>query len=172
MLIRLAEPGDAMAVAGVHVRSWQVAYRGLLADEYLDQLRPEDRAQRYDFGTRDPLKPRTIVAVDGAAIQGFVSTMPSRDEDLADHGELCALYVVPEQWGHGMGAALIKAAREHLFEDGFQNALLWVLAGNDRATRFYEGDGWIADGHRRTDSVWGVTVSEVRYVRGLEAVNS
>jgi len=98
--------------------------------------------------------------------------MPSRDEDLADHGELCALYVVPEQWGHGMGAALIKAAREHLFEDGFQNALLWVLAGNDRATRFYEGDGWIADGHRRTDSVWGVTVSEVRYVRGLEAVNS
>ena len=169
MLIRLAAPDDAMAVARVHVRSWQVGYRGLLPDEYLDQLRPEDRAERYDFGTRDPLKPRTIVAADGAGIQGFATTMPSRDADLTDHGELCALYVDPEQWGRGIGAALIGAARAHLFEAGFRGALLWVLVGNDRATRFYESDRWIADGQSRTDSVWGATVNEVRYRRGLEA---
>ena len=172
MLIRLAEPDDAMAVARVHVRSWQVAYRGLLPGEYLDQLRPEDRAQRYDFATRDPLKPRTIVAADGDGIQGFATTMPSRDADLTDQGELCALYVDPEQWGCGIGAALIRAARAHLFEAGFRGAILWVLVGNDRATRFYESDGWTADGHRRTDSVWGVTVNEVRYRRGLEAPGS
>ncbi len=169
MLIRLAEPDDAMAVARVHVRSWQVAYRGLLPSECLDQLRPEDRAQRYDFASRDLLKPRTIVAADGAGIQGFATTMPSRDADLTDRGELCALYVDPEQWGRGTGGALIKAARASLFEAGFRGALLWVLAGNERATRFYEGDGWTADGHSRTDSVWGVTVNEVRYRRGLEA---
>ena len=158
-----------MAVARVHVRSWQVAYRGLLPNEYLDQLRPEDRAQRYDFETRDPRKPRTIVAEEGAAIQGFATTMPSRDADLMDHGELCALYVDPELWGRGIGVALIKAARTHLFAAGFQSALLWVLRGNDRATRFYARDGWTADGQSRTDSVWGVTVNEVRYQRGLEA---
>lgn len=38
-----------MAVARVHVRSWQVAYRGLIPDGYLDRLCPEDRAVRYDF---------------------------------------------------------------------------------------------------------------------------
>jgi hypothetical protein len=46
MLLRPAEPADAMAVARVHVRSWQAAYSTLLPAEYLDQLRPEDRAQR------------------------------------------------------------------------------------------------------------------------------
>ena len=46
---RLAVPGDEQAVAVVHVRSWQVAYRGLMPDEYLDGLRPQDRADRYTF---------------------------------------------------------------------------------------------------------------------------
>ena len=37
MLLRPAEPADAMDVARVHVRAWQVAYRNLLPDEYLDE---------------------------------------------------------------------------------------------------------------------------------------
>jgi GNAT superfamily N-acetyltransferase len=156
-----------MAVARVHVRSWQVAYRTLLPDDYLDQLRPEDRAQRYDFATLDPQKPRTIVADDQGTILGFATTAPSRDSDLHDHGELYALYVHPEQWGQGIGAALVSAARANLFELGFRNALLWVLSGNARADRFYQIDQWKPDGHRRTDTVWGITVDELRYKRAL-----
>ena len=38
MLLRPAEPADAMGVARVHVRAWQVAYRNLLPDDYLDSL--------------------------------------------------------------------------------------------------------------------------------------
>jgi GNAT superfamily N-acetyltransferase len=158
-----------MAIARVHVRSWQVAYRGLLPGDYLDQLRPEDRARAYDFTSLDPLKPRTIVAVDEGLIHGFATTAQSRDPDLANCGELCALYVDPERWGRGMGCALVSATRAYLFELGFQRALLWVLRGNLRAERFYQIDGWAADGARRTDSVWGVTVDEIRYQRGLEA---
>jgi ribosomal protein S18 acetylase RimI-like enzyme len=170
MLLRLAEPDDAIAVARVHVRSWQVAYRGLLPDEYLKHLRPEDRAEQYDFTHLDPLKPRTMVAADGAAILGFATTMPSRDTELADHGELCALYVDPELWGRGIGVTLVSAARAHLLEAGFQNAVLWVLEGNVRAMRFYERDEWVSDGYRRTDSRWwGVTVNDIRYLRGLAA---
>src|ERR1700680_2792751 len=107
MLLRRAELDDAMAVACVHVRSWQAAYRTLLPDDYLDQLRPEDRAEKYDFASLDPLKPQTVVAVEGGLIRGFATTAPSRDRDLPDHGELCALYVDPEQWGRGIGVALV-----------------------------------------------------------------
>jgi len=167
MLLRPAEPADAIAVARVHVRSWQTAYRTLLPDDYLDQLRPEDRAQRYDFACSDPLKPRTIVATEEGLIFGFVTTAPTREPDLPDHGELCALHVVPEHWGRGMGLALVSAARARLLELGFQKAVLWVLAGNVRADRFYRIDGWEPDGLQRTDSVWGVTVNEIRYRRGL-----
>ncbi|HEX3435268.1 MAG TPA: GNAT family N-acetyltransferase [Pseudacidobacterium sp.] len=157
-----------MAVARVHVRSWQAAYRGFLPDEYLNQLRPEDRAPRYDFASRDPLKPQTIVAIDGSFIYGFATIAPARDRDLAGYGELYALYVDPEQWGRGTGVALISAARSRLLELGFQHACLWLLVGNARAARFYEIDGWLPDGQRRTDSVWGVTVDEIRYQRGLQ----
>jgi GNAT superfamily N-acetyltransferase len=158
-----------MEVARVHVRSWQVAYRGLLPEAYLDQLRPEDRAARYDFGSGDLLKPQTMVAVEGFVIQGFATIAPARDEDLQNSGELCALYLDPGWWSRGLGVALITAARARLFEMGFRDACLWLLVGNTRAGRFYEVDGWKLDGLSRTAEVWGVTVEEVRYVRSLEA---
>jgi len=49
MQIRNAQPNDAFEVAMVHVTSWQVAYRGILPAEYLEELRVEDRVQKYDF---------------------------------------------------------------------------------------------------------------------------
>ncbi len=168
MRLRRAEPADALAVAGVHVRSWQAAYRGLLPEDYLGQLRPEDRAQTYDFATLDSRRPRTIVAVADGLILGFATTMPSRDPDLPELAELCALYVDPEHWGRGIGVALVSAARGHLHESGFRQALLWVLVGNARAERFYQADRWAPDGTQRTDSVWGITVDEVRYQRRLD----
>ena len=101
MLLRPAEPEDATAVARVHVRSWQAAYRSLLPADYLDNLRPEDRAQTYDFTSRDPLKPQTIVASKEGLILGFATTMHSREPDLKNYGELCALYVHPDHWAGG-----------------------------------------------------------------------
>ena len=167
MQIRPARPGDEVAVARVHVRSWQVAYHALLPAEYLAALRPEDRAKTYDFATLDPAKPQTIVAEDDGLIHGFATTMRSRDPDLPHHAELCALYVNPDQWNRRIGAALIEAARAHLVTLGFQNAFLWVLLGNTRAERFYQLDGWTSDGNRRAGTVWDITVDEIRYVRSL-----
>jgi len=95
MFLRPAEPEDALAVARVHVRSWQAGYRGLLPDAYLDGLRAEDRAQRYRFASDDLREPVTVVAIDDGKICGFSTTAPARDPDVADDGELSALYVDP-----------------------------------------------------------------------------
>ena len=167
MILRPAQPSDAMKVAGVHVRSWQAAYRTLLPDDCLDRLRPEDRAARYDFATTDPLRPWTVVAEEAGSIAGFATTMPSRDADAPGHGEVCALYVDPEYWDKKIGAALVSAARAHLVEQGFQRAILWMLVGNVRADRFYRKDDWMPDGTRRTDNIWGITIEEIRYRRAL-----
>lgn len=167
MLLRSAVPDDSLAVAQVHVRSWQVAYRGLLPDEYLDQLQPESRAMHYDFGGPDPSKPATIVAVEGGVIVGFATLAPARDMDVRGDGELCALYVDPERWGRQIGRALIEQARFRLSNLGFRHAVLWVVTGNLRAERFYRRDGWDHDGMTRTDSVWGLFVDEIRFRRPL-----
>jgi GNAT superfamily N-acetyltransferase len=167
MPLRRAEPADALAVARVHVRSWQQAYRGLMPGEYLDQLKPEDRAARYDFATRDPDKPHTILAVEGDQILGFVTTGPSRTGELLDHGEMYALYLDPEHWGRGFGVTLVEAGRARLAELGFLKACLWVLDGNVRAERFYLRDGWAPDGERRKETILGIEVNDCRYRREL-----
>ena len=169
MNLRPAVPEDAMAVARVHVRAWQVAYRALMPEDYLARLRPEERAQRYDFGTRDPARPSTLVAVEAATILGFATICPARDEDAAGQGELCALYVEPDCWGRGVGRALASAARGDLCRRGFTRAVLWVVAGNTRAEQFYRADGWSADGLRRARQVGNVTVETARYGRALAA---
>lgn len=169
MLLRPAHPDDALAVAHVHVRAWQAGYRGLLPAAYLDALRAEDRAPRYDFATQDIRKPATIVAVEQGAVRGFATTSPARDSSTPEVGELCALYVDPDCWGQNIGAALIAAARTRLFEHGFTHAILWLLAGNQRAERFYRKDGWRPDGSQRTEQIWGIAVDEIRYRRRLEA---
>lgn len=45
-------------------------------------------------------------------------------------------------------------------------ACLWVLAGNGRARRFYERQGWSADGATRLLDGWG-NPAEARYERPL-----
>jgi len=165
--IRSALPSDALAVAQVHVRSWQVAYRELLPLGYLESLRPEDRAARYDFTHSDPARPHTRVATSNGAILGFATTMPARDPAFPQHGELCALYVDPHRWGSGLGVTLIADARDRMTRQGFRYALLWLLDGNARADRFYRNDGWSPDGARKRDVIWGIDVEELCYQRSL-----
>jgi GNAT superfamily N-acetyltransferase len=149
--LRRARPGDEMAVAEVHVRSWQVGYRGLVADDYLAGLRPADRAERYSFDVDDPV---TVVAVTDR-IRGFVTISPGV-------GELRALYVDPAAWRTGLGAALIVEAERRLAQH-HAAATLWVLTGNNRARRFYEAAGWQPDGTARRDRVFGAVLDEVGY---------
>jgi GNAT superfamily N-acetyltransferase len=152
VILRLAEPSDVLAVARVHVRAWQVGYRGLMPHAYLDGLRPEDRAARYTFGVAGT--PVTVVAIEGDRIVGFATTYGA---------ELAALNVDPDRWRSGVGRALITDACDRLAAAGNPTAFLWVLAGNTRAESFYLREGWKPDGERRTAEVWGISVDELRY---------
>lgn len=167
MLIRRAAPADAPAVARVHVRSWQEGYRALLPAAYLDALSVEEWARRYTFGSLQPTGPTTLVAEVDASICGFATTAAARDADAAGLGELAALYIHPDKWGQGFGAALLASARQHLKSLGFEHAVLWVLAGNVRAERFYRHDGWAADGEARHGMRGGIQIEEQRFRRAL-----
>jgi ribosomal protein S18 acetylase RimI-like enzyme len=164
VLIRPAKSDDALEVARVHVRSWQAAYRGLLPDDYLDDLRAEERAQRYNF-SGDPGAPITLVALKDGAIIGFATLAAASGADAISCGELSALYVDPDHFRQGVGSVLLRAACTRLAEQGIREVVLWVLAGNATAQHFYQGSGWMPDGARRTVTRWGVAVDEIRYRR-------
>ena len=191
-LLREARSGDELAVAEVHVRAWQEAYQGLIPAEFLDALDPRERAARYTFEAGDPAAPTTVLAVvseegpggdpsltncgevrsgsppgPGERIAGFVTFGPSRDADAQGFGEVYALYVDPDRYQGGVGRLLMAEARRRLRAAGFTAAILWVLQGNTRASRFYEREGWTPDGATRVEQPYGIRSTVDRFRRKL-----
>jgi ribosomal protein S18 acetylase RimI-like enzyme len=58
---------------------------------------------------------------------------------------------------------LFEHAVNDLAERGFRTGMLWTLATNDRAKRFYERAGWRLDGAEKTDRMDEFELNEVRY---------
>ena len=172
VLIRRAHRADAAAVAGVHVATWQAAYRGLLPDPYLDALDAERWRTGWESVLVTSARPRAGTLVAGhrpEVVVGFVDVQPTRDPDAdpASVGEITSLYVRPDTWATGVGRQLLSAGEETLRGHGFEEASLWVLHGNLRARHFYERAGWSVDGSTKDDVVAGTQVREVRYRRRL-----
>ena len=165
--LRVAVPGDEAAVAAVHVRAWQAAYRGIFDDAFLDGLEPEGRMQRYRFGADGPHDPATALAEDDGRVLGFVSYGPGRDEDAQRLGEVYALYVDPDRGGRGVGRALMARAQDDLVARGYDQVILWVLTENVAAQRFYRADRWRPDGGYRREDVWDVPAVVLRMRRWL-----
>ena len=79
-------------------------------------------------------------------------------------GELYAIYVIPAWWSAGVGRALLGSVLPALEAEGYRRVVLWVLADNARARRFYERAGFAPDGG--TNILTGLGgVLEVRYSR-------
>jgi GNAT superfamily N-acetyltransferase len=169
LVFREAAAHDARAIAEIHVRGWQWAYRGLLAEEFLMRLSVDGRAAYWRRWVEER-QPRSHLwlALRGTQPIGFAATGPSRDAAAtADTAELYAIYLEPEVVGTGIGRALWTRAMDGVESEGFRRATLWVLATNERARRFYERAGWQADGAERVEDWNGLLLHEVRYAREL-----
>ncbi len=165
--IRVATEQDAAEIARVHVRSWQEAYAGIVADSYLASLDASERTAQWARYLRDGPGEEilTWVALADERVVGFVTVGPSRDEDAGrTDREIFSIYLDPGTWGHGVARDLMRTV---IAEVGDRTTItLWVLADNDRARHFYRRHGFQADGVERYDEIGGESLLEVRYRRG------
>ena len=159
-------------MADLHVRSWQVAYRGVVPDAILDGFsipqRRDSWARTIGLASAEPSRDGRIWVVEEAGgVRGFATTRPGRDDDLPPGaGEVHSIYLAPEAWSRGLGSALLATAVDDLQARGFSPVVLWVIEANGRARRFYERAGWRLDGGRQPIDFDGVPVGEVRYRLG------
>jgi len=166
--VRTATVDDADAIGRIHVEGWQVAYRGLVPDWYLDGLDKVARAERWREALADPGNPTTVLVIEEAgSVVGVSSVGPDRDRDDPSVGELWMIYLDPSSWSRGLGRQLMEASVEELRRLGYCEAVLWVLDKNARARRFYEIGGWSNDWAEKEDDRRGFVLREVRYGRRL-----
>lgn len=164
-MIRRALTTDAIAIAQVHISSWQEAYRDLMPADYLNGLQAT-LAQREAYWLRSIASGEPGVWVVDQQIVGWIAVGASRDEDAAgaNAGEVMAIYVLARYWQAGVGQALWKAGLQALIQQGYDCLTLWVLARNERAICFYRRVGCVEDaGSELKIERGGVTLVEVRY---------
>jgi L-amino acid N-acyltransferase YncA len=166
--IREARSEDAPAIARVHIRSWQQAYRGQLPDAFLAALDAglERRTRNWaaQIAGAGQGGRRVLVAEQDTSLVGFVAFGPAEGEaQELNLGEVYAIYLDPAHWSRGYGRSLFQAAIDGMRAAGFKEAVLWVLDSNQRARRFYEIAGWKADGQSKTEERGEAVLNEVRY---------
>jgi GNAT superfamily N-acetyltransferase len=172
MGVRPACLHDAHAIAEVHTRAWQVAYRGLMPDAFLDSLDPVQRAERWReiMGTNCEGGPDGRVAEIEGIVRGFCWFGPSRDDDTAEDWELYAVYVHPSSWRTGLGTALVSGAV--LQRAPSTEWTVWSLSGSKQSSKFYSGHGFRRDGTTTTRDFGGSSLEVVRRRRRAIAPSS
>jgi ribosomal protein S18 acetylase RimI-like enzyme len=165
VLLRTAEDSDLLAVGALHQRSRADAYAHLLSAETLSGQTAagfgEYWSERWKW-EKDTHR-LTVAEVDGE-FAGFTYVGPSEVEGSS---ELYAIHVDPRFVGSGVGRELMVNALDQLAGFGEKRAVLWVLAGNERARRFYERGGWQPDGETRVEPLNGEPVAQLRYSKML-----
>jgi GNAT superfamily N-acetyltransferase len=133
-------------MARVHVESWGETYRGLIADDVLDD--PEfvaARERQWTAAITDDrwAGHRVAVAEKDGLLFGLAMAGPSEEEPAPRH--LYVLYVLEDHHGSGAGAGLLRAVLGPL-----EAASLWVADPNPRAQAFYRKHGFKPDGASTT----------------------
>jgi len=165
--VRAARVTDATAIGAVHVRAWQIGYRGIMPDSYLDGLSARERARMWAEQLAKPPSDRVLfVAEREGTIVGFAGGGPARRPLEKGLFELYLLNVDPAHWMGGAGSALLEAFTAWAVEQGAHDLVLWVVMDNARARGFYERRGWAPDGTIEENDVLGAHVRECRYHKG------
>ena len=145
--------------------AWQKAFRGILSDRQLDELRVQDFAAGWQQIILRPERTNLIfhLPASGRAI-GFLSYGPPYAANETATTEIYGLYVHPAYWGTGSGIALMDRAIIDIRSKRQGGAIiLWVMEKNKRARRFYKKSGFRPTGHQRLANRNEEEFSEVKY---------
>ncbi len=159
--VRLATPGDAPALASVFIEAWQGSYRGIVADSVIDALDFDETATWLGKLIAAKTAQTLIAEVAPGHVVGF--TRFGMEPDNPGTGHIYALYVAPSASGQGIGRLLLDKALAVLDPLSIRPITLWVFEENERARRIYSKAGFVPDGGRRVEDLYGA--QEVRLRR-------
>ncbi|HBF28551.1 GNAT family N-acetyltransferase [Rhizobium sp.] len=127
LVIRPAEPADHSKIVQLWYHGWHDAHADLVPSGVF-AFRTEDHFAVWLKEARDTF----YVAID-TELLGFVSLNGT---------EIVKLYVGKSVRGTGVAHTLLSFAEQVLSQEGVREAELFCMAGNTRAEKFYQREGW------------------------------
>ena len=139
MKVREAIPEDAAAASDVAEAAWWASCAGFLDADTLRRVLAEGYAEERLVEAVEEPELHTVVAVDGAdRVVGFAVA----ERTWADTVDLHALYVDPDRWGEGAGAALLDSVLAYAREEECGYVRATAFEGNPVARPFFESRGF------------------------------
>jgi ribosomal protein S18 acetylase RimI-like enzyme len=147
---------DARAIAEIWQSGWRDGHLGFVPDELVAARDGESFRSRAAARVADT----TVAVVDGR-VAGFVMVVDDEVEQM---------YVAAAHRGTNVADTLLREAERQIGAAGHRAAWLAVVAGNARARRFYERNGWSDGGlfdHRAPGRDGPISVPAHRYVKDV-----
>lgn len=142
-MIRKAVEDDSKEIALLIIRSWTTAYRGLISDDFLDNMSMENIEKNWKkniISQND--KNKIFVYEERDKILGVIGFgSPLDKENRKYNSEIYVLYVEPTLKRKGIGSKLFDFAKEYFIRHGKDNLIIWCLKGNEQGMNFYKKMG-------------------------------
>lgn len=131
--LRWTTEADATALAAVQAAAWRFAYLGVIPGLALQK---RIAAHGPNWWRRLHRQGGRALALEhGGALAGYARLGASRSAPEA--GEIFELYLEPAHAGLGFGRQIFDEARRRLARSGKRRLIVWALAENRAAQRFY-----------------------------------
>ncbi|HHY74269.1 MAG TPA: GNAT family N-acetyltransferase [Bacillus bacterium] len=165
--IRKATFNDCEVISQIHAISWKSAYKGIIPQRYLDELKND-----FWVGAFQNWIGNNILTVqllyENETLVGCIAYGKARDEEFLDWGEIVSIYVIPDYCKKGYGQKLLETALIDMKNKGYHNCYLWVLKENFNAKRFYENNGFCWNSDVFNFEINNQPLTDERYILALK----
>lgn len=161
-MIRQAVLGDVNNIAELIISGWQSAYRGLIDNEFLDNMSLKDLCKGWKRCiSQQNSRNCVFVYVKSDEILGIIRFgVPDNLDDTEYNAEIHVLYVEPDLKRHGIGTKLFNFAKDYFIKNCQKDLIVWCLKDNSPSIKFYEKMGGTITA-TRSSIVHNIQVEEV-----------
>lgn len=141
-IIRKMRKEDCAAFNHVITVSWNEAYKGIVPNEFLEELKSNEK-ERTEKGLSifDEKDVNTfILEIDGEVV-GFSHYAAANQDKFPGCGEIRALYIINKYHKNGFGRKLVDESKKELKKLGFDKMIICCLKDNLPSNEFYKHIG-------------------------------
>ena len=151
-MVRNAVKEDSKKMANIIVNGWKNAYRGLIDDEFLDNMNEEILSKNWERNILSQNEDNHIcVYEENGKVQGIIRFgVPDDKEDKLHNAEIHVLYVETSLKRQGIGSKMFEFAKDYFKKNNMNNLVTWCLKGNNQGLNFYKKMGGKIFGERKS----------------------